>query len=399
MGINDTMKKFFLILCLAVSSAGAFAQDSAKTAIVLPRYKVAVFSPLYLDSVFSGSYYRYGKSIPKFAMQGIEFAEGARIANDSSLIPYANVETTIFDSKARQLSINNLISSGQLNDYNLIIGNVRDAEYSALADFAKTKKVPFISATLPNDGGKTNNPYLLIANPTLRAHCEAIFTYLLQTNSGSNILLVRKPGAQEDKIEQFIKNSNTPDGSKLLSIKTINVMSDITQINYHLDSTKNNVIIAGSLNESFSQDLTFQAAKLSKNYAIMVIGMPNWDGFNMLNNKKELLDFPIYYTTPYYNLEGDAAARKVKYGYTNRMKLNPTDLTYKAYDLVYTYTRLLARFGPDLINHLNEYPQKVFSDFNFKPVYLNGMGTEPDYFENKRLYILRSLNGSTTKVW
>ena len=88
-----------------------------------------------------------------------------------------------------------LISSHALDSLQLIIGSVKDEEYGQLARFALQKNIPFISATYPNDGGITENPYLVIVNSTLKAHCEAIFSYMLQNHGSDNILHFRKPGS------------------------------------------------------------------------------------------------------------------------------------------------------------------------------------------------------------
>ena len=52
--------------------------DSPKP--VFPSFKVAIFSPLYLDSAFLGDSYRYNKSFPRFTLQGFEFIQGVQLA-------------------------------------------------------------------------------------------------------------------------------------------------------------------------------------------------------------------------------------------------------------------------------------------------------------------------------
>lgn len=50
-----------------------------------PKFKIAIFAPLYLDSAFDDqSEYRYAKNtFPKFINPGLEFYEGAQLALDS----------------------------------------------------------------------------------------------------------------------------------------------------------------------------------------------------------------------------------------------------------------------------------------------------------------------------
>jgi hypothetical protein len=48
-----------------------------------------------------------------------------------------------------------------MRDVELIIANSNPAETRLLAEIAQAKKVPFVSSTLPNDAGVSNNPTLL----------------------------------------------------------------------------------------------------------------------------------------------------------------------------------------------------------------------------------------------
>src|SRR5689334_10517600 len=48
------------------------------------RHRIAIFTPLYLDSTFDDlNNYRYGTQFPKFINPGLEFYEGAQLALDS----------------------------------------------------------------------------------------------------------------------------------------------------------------------------------------------------------------------------------------------------------------------------------------------------------------------------
>ena len=364
----------------------------------LNTYRVGIFSPLYLDSVFSDNGYKYGKKFPKFAHQGLDFVQGAQIALDSMPLPNGNIIATIYDSKAEMQTISWLINNHKLDSMDLLIGAVKDVEYLQLAGFAKLKNIPFISASYPNDGGVSNNPFLVIVNSTLRAHCETIYSYILQNHGADKIFLCRKKGAQEDKIAEYFRSINETDGKALLNIEIINFEDDYSSLVNKLDSTRKNIIIGGSLNEGFATGIANIAAEAFETYPLEVIGMPNWDGFSSLK-KSTLKDFPIYYTTPFTNAKTDIYSRKIKHVYSKKYRGVPSDMTYKGFESVYVFARLLTRYPNDFMSHLNEYSYKVFNEYNFKAVYVNKKNTIPDYFENKRLYFMKILNGKTSKAW
>lgn len=69
-----------LLVALALFLNVTAQTDSTKS---LPTYKVGIFAPLYLDSLFSDNNFRYKQGLPKFVIPAVEFIQGAQIALDS----------------------------------------------------------------------------------------------------------------------------------------------------------------------------------------------------------------------------------------------------------------------------------------------------------------------------
>ena len=395
--MQKRVRLIFITLLLMTGWAQAQTQPAANSNR-LKTYRVGIFAPLYLDSVFNESGYRYGKNFPKFAVPGLDFVQGAQIALDSLPMLFSNIDARIFDSKSMTKPVYSLIQNKELDSIDLIIGSVKDQEYFQLAGYAKQRNIPFISATYPNDGGITGNPFLIIVNSTLKAHCEAIYSHLLQNNGTDKIYLIRKSGTQENSIADNFKTINEPDGKPLLKIETINIDGDFSVIRNKLDSNRNSVFIGGSLNETFAGELAAYSQSISKTYRIKLIGMPNWDGFKSISDNKKLKDFPVYYTTPYFNNKWDAFSKKIKDVYLKKYRGIPSDMTYKGYETVFLFSKLLSRHPNDFMNHLNEQPYKIFSEYRFKPVFGSKNAEVPDYFENKNLYLVKILNGTFTRA-
>ncbi|MFT3911102.1 MAG: hypothetical protein QM737_16905 [Ferruginibacter sp.] len=388
---------FLFILSVFFSNIASAQGTSSST---FKTYKVGIFAPLYLDSVFSEDEFKYPKNFPRFVVQGLDFVQGAQIAFDSMPPLIANIDARFFDSKSTSHDIASLINDKKLDSLDFIIGSVKDDDYRSLARFALEKKIPFISATYPNDGGITANPYVVIVNSTLKAHCEAIFSYILQNHGTDKIMLVRKPGSQEDKVAGYFSNLNKPDGKSLLNIQTVNIDSTFNIVKYKLDSTKQNIIIGGSLDEEFAYNLAVALAPMKKKYDITLIGMPNWDGFQSFNGtKRSIADFPVFFTSPYFNPKWDNYSKVIQDVYLNKYKGKPSDYSYKGFETIYLFTRLFTRYPENFMDHLNDYAYKVFSEYNFKPVTIKKGSIGPDYFENKHLYFLKSVNGVVSKAW
>jgi len=395
-------KKIIIAFFLLVAGFGPmklYAQND--TAIKQPVYQVGIFAPLYLDSVFTKNTFRYKEAIPRFIAPAVDFVQGALTALDSLQAGDDSIHASIFDTKSYTEKIPDLIRNKKLDSLNLIIGSVRDEDFLQLAAFARQKNIPFISATYPNVSGVSANPFLVVMNSTLKAHCDAIYSYILQNHGTDKIYLFRQKGRQEDMVAAYFKQMNEQDGKPLLVMETINVDENLTTafLKSKLDSNRKNVIIGGSLDETFAGSMAKACYEINKSYPITLIGMPNWDNFSALYNKKAMPGFPVYFTTPFFTDKTDAFSKSLTAAYYKNYRAKPTDMAYKGFESVYLFTKLLTKNPADFMNHISDKSEKVFCDYNFKPVKLNDKAAVPDYIENKHLYLIKILNGSISKAW
>jgi hypothetical protein len=413
MGINDhtmyltqlyRILLLFVVSSCCITSAIAQLTDSIQQQLKpFPVIRVGVVSPLFLDSAFAtNGTYKYKEIVPKFMMPGLDFAHGAELALDSLQLTGMRVHLTIIDAKAAgENSLDKKIRRGELDSLQLIIGAVRDPEFRQLAYFTRDKRIPFVSAVFPNDGGVKEHPVMMILNSTLRAHCEGIYHYLLQNHGTDKIIYCRRKGSQEDRIFTHFQELNTREGKPLLKWETIQIDSAFgtEMLQKKLDSNRLAVLIGASLDEGFAQSLANSASDLYKTYPIKLIGMPNWDGFKIWTKKDAFAGFPIYFTAPYFNTKTDIHSRMVTNGYTAKFKTRPSDMVFKGFECVYQFSSLLAKHGSALMAQINDPTQKLFSEYNIRPVYLDAKSTKPDYYENKHLFFVRMLNGVQSLAW
>ncbi|MBK6380284.1 MAG: hypothetical protein IPF72_11440 [Chitinophagaceae bacterium] len=127
--------------------------------------------------------------------------------------------------------------------------------------------------------------------------------------------------------------------------------------------------------------------------------MPTWDNFGALFNKKNLADFPVYFTTPYYNEKLDVFSKSLNAAYFKKYKGKPGDMAFKGYEAVYLFTKLLIKNPGNFMNHINDKQFQVFCEYNFRPVKLNNTMAVADYYENKHLYLIKILNGTISRAW
>ncbi|MEN9686477.1 MAG: hypothetical protein RLZZ28_2263, partial [Bacteroidota bacterium] len=274
--INSVLIKKIFFLFLLMQGSRICAQSATEKKVT-----VAVIAPVYLDSLFTKEAYKLGKNnLPRYVLPGLDFYNGVMLAADSLNNEKQSIELLFFDSKNAELSLNKLVATASFRDVSLIIASFTNRnELTAVADFAAANAIPLISATYPNDGGLTGNPQFALLNPTLPVHVEGIYKYLHRYFPTDNIILFRKRGSTEDLIQSILAAQNKKTAGLPLKLKSVELPDSFTakQVTDFLDSSKQNILICGSLNEQFGLSLS-RILSSAKNYPTITVGMPTWDG-------------------------------------------------------------------------------------------------------------------------
>jgi hypothetical protein len=380
---------FFVIGCFLCTTV------SAQT---LLRQKIAVFTPLYIDSAFNGSEYRYDKTFPKFLNPGIEFYQGVQWAIDSLQKKGAPLEVYIYDSRSQKIPLSQRLNSPELSDVQMFIAHATSNDVRILSTEAQRRKIPFISATFPNDAGITNNPYLVVLNSTLRTHCEAIYEYLQKYHSKDKIILFRKNGAQETQIRDYFTGVAKTTTSAPLKIEIVDIGTNfsVNSLTSRLDSTQRNICISGSLDENFGTNLLQKLSSMGNSYPVTVIGMPTWDAFNF--SKPEYKSLEIIYTTPFNYSRSGGLSGRLNSLFEESISSRPTDMFFRGYETMLRFGLLLLDTKKDVASNLTRKGNFVFTQFDIQPVFLNKSTMTLDYFENKKLYFIKHSNGIQSTV-
>ncbi|MBS1599653.1 MAG: hypothetical protein JST75_15615 [Bacteroidetes bacterium] len=398
------MKKIFqfsllLIVLLSLRILTQAQIDSLK----LPdssRHRIAVFIPLYLDSAFDPSLnYRYDKNFPKFINPGLEFYEGLQLAADSLEKKDLQLDIQVYDTRSAKQTIAQTVQSPEFQSTQLILGYVNAAELRDLAASAMKKNIPFINVNFPNDGGITNNQYLIILNSMLKTHCESIYKFIQRNYPTYNIVFLKKKGAQEDRLKNYFTEIEKNTASVPLKSKYVVLDEPVssTQLLSNLDSTRKNLVVVLSLDENFGKTICAQIAAVNKSYVTKIFGMPTWDAVDFA--RPEYTDQEIYYTTPFYTNPGDSLVVSIQQYFKNKFYSRPSDMVYRGYETLFRFGQLLGQYGHNLSGSIGEKKYKLFNDFDIQPVFLNKQNLTLDYFENKKLYFIKKVAGNVTAVY
>jgi hypothetical protein len=391
-------KVSLLFILLSVFQFGKINSQTIQNA----RIHIGLFVPLYLDSAFVDQYdsYSYGKTFPKQSIPGLDFYLGAEAALDSLSNLGQQITLHVFDIKSKSGNISKIAKSPIMDSMDLLIGPVSGIDFIQIATLANQKNIPFVSASYPNDGGLKKSPNLIIVNSKLNTHIQSTFNYIARNNIGCKILYIRRQNALDDKVSDLIKVLNTTSTGQLLKINTIQVdeMFTIDSLSSNLDSFRNNLIIVGSLDETFGLSMVTSASMIAKNFALTIVGMPTWGNIKDLA-KPEFNTLPIIYSASFFNDMSIPWSVNFEEKYRNKSYGKPTDMAYRGYELIWNFANLIKKYGKAaLLNNLSDKSYKIMSDFDFKPVNWSKANTFPDYYENKKVLILKRQGGTVSRI-
>lgn len=372
----------------------AFAREVKRSS-----YNVALFAPLYLDSVFASSMDIPGRVMPRYVLPGLDFYEGAQLALDTLRQQGLNLNVIVYDSKSRLNNVPALIRNRNLDAVDLIIASVSNPELKELADFARSKEVNLVSATYPNDGGVNGNPFLLITNSTLKTHCEALQNYVQSGFATKNIVLLRRNNNIESRIAGDIKAAyEKMQSDRKVRIKEVvwNEGTTDMALSQNLLTDRPNICIVTALDEAGAKAILQKLSVQSATYPLHIFGMPTWDVMRF--KEPELRGLQLYYSTPYFNDKMDAYSRYISDYFKRVYKARPSDMAYKGFEATYYFIKLLNDKGVYFNAAVNDPSKKVFTSFNYQPVYLKENETQPDYFENKNIYIIQKNDSADIRM-
>jgi ABC-type branched-subunit amino acid transport system substrate-binding protein len=287
-----------------------------------------------------------------------------------------------------------------MDSIDLIIGQVSGSDYLQLAQIALDRKIPFVSATFPNDGGVKQNPYVIMANAKLNTHIQSIYNYVLRNWGTQRIVWFRRAGDADNRVEDVFKQLNQSAGGGVMKYRQVILPDNFgtKEIQAQIDSTRDNVIIAGSLDENFARKLVTACAALPPAYRMNIVGMPTWEGIRDLA-RSEYKHLPLVYSTTFFSqAPGQGWTNSFDSAYRRKTFSKPSDIAFKGFEITHYFVHLLLKYDTTLLDHLNDPSLKLITDYNFLPIRWSREQTGPDYFENKRIYILRRLQHQVTQL-
>jgi hypothetical protein len=161
-------------------------------------------------------------------------------------------------------------------------------------------------------------------------------------------------------------------------------------------SVSQTVCIAGSLDEDFAAKICAQLAYLNKSYHTTIIGMPTWDNLDL--TRPEFAGEEVTYSTPFYLNPADTLVKLINQNFKTKFYSRPSDMVFRGYEVTWRFAKMLLLHGKDLGGSIGEKKFKVFNDLEIMPVFSTKPPMTLDYFENKKLYFVKKVDGNVVGV-
>lgn len=356
------------------------------------RYRVAVLTPMYLDSV---AWDKNLGQLPKFMMPGLDFYQGVTIAADTLKHQGIQMDIYVFDSRSQSMNVAALIASDTLNDMDLILGNASASDLKLLADFAKKNLINFVSAVSPSDAGQQFNPYFTVLQPRLATHIEKMHRYINGRFPEDNVVFIHRKAAAEVNALGYFKNdvlNKLPARFQSLELKNDSAI-DVKALQALLDTNYRTSIVLGVLDASVTYKLLKQLAPFADRYGLKVFCMPTTEAVKALGKPDEFNNLIVFYTSSYMIDRNTPASSYVAKAYKERMGGNPSDVVYKGFESLYYFGRLLERYGVPFNEHLSDNAYAFITPYKIMPIREKGAIR---FYENKFLYLIKFQQGVMT---
>lgn len=348
------------------------------------RYRIDVIIPLYLDELVQDNKLTFQGKLPEKAQAGINFYQGIKLAVDTLNLMAYTTDIHVHDVSTTATSIDQLIASDSLRYSDLIIGFVPAQQVPTLAAYAAEKQINFVSAFSPSDATIQENPYFILLNPTLQTNCASIVASVRKLHDKERILIYKHNNVSIDStaFHYIVDQATGIDYNEV----DCSQMPDSALLASMLDSTNMNIIVIPVMDITYSDKLVQQLHKNFPKHEFEIFGMPSWKS---LTTNRKMIDWgphiAINITQAYYFDPSVSAGQQFATAYRTAYGVQPNEIAYRGYELIYWMTDLLHKYGPIFNDKMEDNGMAVFTRFDLKPKTDNEQ--QMQYIENKHLYL------------
>jgi ABC-type branched-subunit amino acid transport system substrate-binding protein/LysM repeat protein len=311
-------------------------------------YHVALMVPLNLESVATIDTLltktpMETMNLPPFRF--IQFYQGFLMAADTLADKGLNLELTVIDADQDQSKAERAIASGQLQDMDLIIGPFFKNAFSGTSAYASENAIPIVNPLSARDDILPGNPSVFKIVPSRITQVPVLESLVNRRFTNSNIFIVKENSIQGTEMVDSISSSLEEILGKRIPI--VNYSTDsLPGVRSHLENDVHNLVIMYSENGVLPVQLLPALTEMSKKKEITIIGMPEWEKFDQVENKY-LVTLGAYLFTDTYLDFLEPGVKQFIASFRSLYQAEPLDYAYAGYDAGIFFLSALMDYGRD----------------------------------------------------
>jgi LysM repeat protein/ABC-type branched-subunit amino acid transport system substrate-binding protein len=353
------------------------------------EYNIAFFLPFHAAEAGSIDVEKLVKGDVQFStktMVALQFYEGALLAIDSLKKQHFNAKIFVYDiDDSDSLNILNILKKPELPEMDLMIGPLYGSSFIPFSKFAREHEIPIVSPFTQVNKILFNNPYVCKVSPSTTLQIEQMAGFVVDTFNTQNIILVNTGNPKDLGFYSAFKTA----ANKGLIEKghapadSIKEALRIEGVQNALSSTKTNVVVLPSNNQSFVTEFISKLNVMKEKHDIVLFGLQNWNSYDNLD-----LDYlnNLSFHMPANNFVDydNGFAKQFIKTYRDRYKAEPENYAYQGFDVTYYFLNALQKDGKAFMNNLSLNRQNgIETNFKFEQF------PSDSGFENRYVYILK----------
>lgn len=320
------------------------------------------------------------------ADMAIDFYQGVKLGIDSAAALGLNFKLNVFDTRDENSQIATLLKEESIKNSNLIIGPIFPEGIKQMSSYAIANDIPVVSPLAASRPSDFNNPNLISIVNNIDQHAVKIADYIAKHyQSSSAIVVLINPKKAAD--EQFAAPLRNHLKAKYPSF-IVQEFTSAYAFETRMIKGKKYALIICSAEATFvtpSIDKIYKLKNLKTGgYDISLFGHPNWLKQNY--NVDQLQSLNTIVSTSYRVDYKTAAAINFVKKYRSAFSYEPSEYSFKGFDIGFYFGKLLAKHGVNYLDYLIKEKYKgLHNSFEF--------GFDPQYgYFNKQLMLLQYKN-------
>ena len=396
-------KLFNILICLCLlASVEVKAQD----------FRVALMMPLYLEQV-DGEFMASepsNKMLLTKPFSFLHFYEGFMVAVDSIVNSRGmDLELKVYDVDNDVRKASRILNDSWLQNADLIVGPFYYKPFQVVRDFAVENNIPIVNPITQRSEIVEDYPNVIKVKPSLDGQMAHLESLISRYYHGNNVFIITH---DEDSAPEIIERINeivernldeysyVANSHIVKVIKThqkrwkylriefeatdyltdnmslnVNMLkrdindstafrNSIVNIDYRHDSLRrvknyassmrNNLFIVYGTDKVFANEIVNKVTKLTVNYPMTVVLLPDWSKFEGLFNENLNKMHAIYFDdnyVDYQNIRTESFICKFR----NRYETEPNDYAYQGFDIGWYFLNALSLYGDQMLENLPYY--------------------------------------------